>query len=76
MQSSSSSLFAPLTRSFSLNEAARIRRQCLDTAHEPECPRCGSLLKVLEGGDAEQVFELVTCSYCSVSLMLPLPNPA
>ena len=75
MQGSPSNPLALLTRSFSLNEAVRIRRQCLETAHEPECPRCGSPLKLLEGGNDREVFELITCPYCSVSLMLPLPNP-
>jgi hypothetical protein len=59
-------------RTYSLNEAAGIRRQYLDSSQAPACPRCDTPLKLLEGGNAEESFVLAVCPYCAVSLLMPL----
>ncbi|MBI4500456.1 MAG: hypothetical protein HY700_04780 [Gemmatimonadetes bacterium] len=68
--------FAPLTRSFSLNEAARIRQQLIRGGHAARCPRCRCSLSIVEGGDTREGYALVTCPSCGVSLMVPLPAGA
>jgi hypothetical protein len=61
-------------RTYSLNEAAGIQRQCLDGSHTPECPRCSTFLKLIEGGNATENFVLVICPFCEVSQIVPLPT--
>jgi len=66
--------FGPRTFLYSLDEAASIRKQFNRRGHESECPRCGNLLKRIEGEDRRGRVELVTCWYCGVSLVVELSS--
>jgi hypothetical protein len=61
-------------RSYSLNEAAGIRRQYVQGSHAPECPRCDTPLKLFDGGNAQESFVLAACACCGVSVMVALPG--
>ncbi|OGT94386.1 MAG: hypothetical protein A2083_10665 [Gemmatimonadetes bacterium GWC2_71_9] len=49
---------------YSLDEAARIRKQIVMRAGPMGCPHCGAELKPTVGGDGERRVWLVRCEQC------------
>ncbi len=58
--------------SFSLNEAARIRRMLRVPAGDVTCPRCARPMERVVGGRDRDVW-LLCCQWCALSVVLQEP---